>query len=139
MIARQPSSEPSRWSSHPATRRRAIALFNMGIGCHGFGVLDKAVPIEHSHGLTADGKTVAPQFEQGDGPAARQAGDSCDPPGIARPERPSHTSPGQSEGAKPRSVRPGFRQTNAPTPEGAKFPRGDQSHTPADCDETNAS
>ena len=29
------------------------------------------MPIEHSHGLTADGKTVAPdsRFEQGDGPA----------------------------------------------------------------------
>ena len=47
----------------------AIALSKMGIGCHGFGVLDKAVLIEHSHGLTADGKTVAHYFEQGDGPA----------------------------------------------------------------------
>ncbi len=42
----------------------------MGIGCHGFGVLDKGVTIEHSHGLTADGKTVAPHLEKGDGPAA---------------------------------------------------------------------
>jgi len=32
----------------------------MGIGRHGFGVRDKTVPIEHSHGLTADGKTVPP-------------------------------------------------------------------------------
>ncbi len=39
------------------------------MGCHGPGVLDKAVPIEQSHGLTADGKTVAPHFEQADGPA----------------------------------------------------------------------
>ncbi len=50
-------------------RARAIAFFKMGIGCHGFGVLDKAVPIEHSHGLTADGKTVAPHLKKGDGPA----------------------------------------------------------------------
>ncbi|MBS0203309.1 MAG: hypothetical protein JSS49_10450 [Planctomycetes bacterium] len=26
-----------------------------------------AVPIEHSHGLPEDGKTVAPQLEKGDG------------------------------------------------------------------------
>ena len=43
-------------------------FFKMGIVCHGFGVLDKAVPIEHSHGLTADGKTVAPHFEHGGSP-----------------------------------------------------------------------
>ena len=47
---------------------RAIAFFNWGIGCHGYGVFDMAVPIEHSHGLTEDGKTVAPQFEKGDDP-----------------------------------------------------------------------
>ncbi len=52
---------------------RTIALFKLGIGGHGFGVLDKAVPIEHSHGLTADGKTVAPHFEKGDGPAGNLA------------------------------------------------------------------
>ena len=43
----------------------------MGIGCHGFGVLDKAVPIAHSHGLIADGETVTPHFEQGNGPERR--------------------------------------------------------------------
>ncbi len=43
---------------------RVIALFKMGIGCHGLGVLDKAVSIEHSHGLTEDGKTVAPHLEK---------------------------------------------------------------------------
>jgi len=44
---------------------RAIAFFKMGMGRHGLGVLDgglgvldKAVPIEHSHGLTEDGKAV---------------------------------------------------------------------------------
>lgn len=36
---------------------RTTALFKMGAGC--LGVLDKAVPIEHSHGLTTDSKTVA--------------------------------------------------------------------------------
>ncbi|MBS0201873.1 MAG: hypothetical protein JSS49_03175 [Planctomycetes bacterium] len=45
---------------------RAIAYFKLGIGCHGYGVL---VPIAYSHGLPEDGKTVAPQFENGDGPA----------------------------------------------------------------------
>ena len=48
---------------------RVIACFKLGIGCHGYGVLDMAVPIEHSHGLPEDGKTVAPQFETGDWPA----------------------------------------------------------------------
>ena len=43
---------------------RAIALFKMGIGCHGLGVLDKAVSIELSHGLTEDGKTVAPHLQK---------------------------------------------------------------------------
>ncbi len=37
-------------------------FFENGNRGHGFGVLDKAVPIKHSHGLTADGKTVAPHF-----------------------------------------------------------------------------
>lgn len=39
----------------------------MGIGRPGFGILDKAVPIGQSHGLTEDGQTVAPHFGQGDG------------------------------------------------------------------------
>lgn len=47
---------------------RATAFFKMGIGRHGFGVPDKAVPIDHSHGLFAGCKTVAPHFEQSDGP-----------------------------------------------------------------------
>ncbi len=42
----------------------------MGIWRHGFGVLDKAVPILHSHGLTADGKTVAHHFEKGECPGS---------------------------------------------------------------------
>ncbi len=54
--------------SHPT------AFFNMKIGCHGLGVLDKAVPIEHSHGLTEDGKTVAPRLEADDGPATTRQG-----------------------------------------------------------------
>ena len=36
------------------------SFFKMGIGFHGLGVLDKAVPIEHSHGPTENGKTPAP-------------------------------------------------------------------------------
>jgi len=47
---------------------RAIAFFKMGMGCHGLGVLDKAVRIEHSHGLTEDGKAMSPHREKGDGP-----------------------------------------------------------------------
>jgi hypothetical protein len=41
------------------------------IGCHDLGVLDKVVFVRSSHGLTADGKTVAFHFEQGDGPATQ--------------------------------------------------------------------
>ena len=33
-----------------------------------FGVLDKAVPIEHSHGHPSDGQFLAPQIQKGDGP-----------------------------------------------------------------------
>ena len=56
-------------------------------GAAGFGVLDKAVLIEHSHGLTADGKTLAPYFEQGDGPV-------CD----LRPIDPKTELPGRQTG-----------------------------------------
>ena len=65
-----------QWPSSP--KIRVIAFFKMGIGCHGFGVLDKAVPIEHSHGLTADGKTVAPHLEKGDGPGRKSANVTID-------------------------------------------------------------
>ena len=34
---------------------RTTTFFKMGIGCHGFGVLDKAVSYVNSHGLPEDG------------------------------------------------------------------------------------
>lgn len=47
---------------------KAIPLLNLGNGCHGLGVFDKAVLAGktqcRSHGLTEDGKTVTPHFEK---------------------------------------------------------------------------
>ena len=51
-----------------AVHRRSVPVSNLGIGCHGLGVLDKAVWFEHSHGLTEDGKTVAPLIDNKDFP-----------------------------------------------------------------------
>ena len=45
-----------------ALNSRSVPIFKVGIGCHGLGVLDKAVSSLSSHGLTADGKTVAPDI-----------------------------------------------------------------------------
>ena len=52
---------------------RAIALFKMGIGWHGLGVLAMAVSLTDSHGHPEDGQSVAPHFEKGDGPVGNLA------------------------------------------------------------------
>lgn len=53
---------------------RATAFFKMRIGHHGVGVFDKAVPVDHSYGLTNDGKTVVPILNKAMGIASQGRG-----------------------------------------------------------------